>query len=304
MAMTEQQFIEMEGNIKDVWLAYEKQQEDFLPKMYNIIKGKTRQFTDYTMGAHGRMAAWKGSVNYDSVAKGYEKQYRVEKYSTGIPVDRDLWDDEEYMRIKNILTDLASGVHTHMNYESAALFNDAFAGARFKGPDGQALCSASHKTVPSESGVQSNTGTLALNYTNLEKTRIIMQDWVNDRGDKMLIQPDMVFAGQYHEDTLKKLFGSDKEAFSADNTKNIYKDDKFYIHPLMTGKDWFYASSKAMFGGTGANIYMRKDPRNSIERDGATAAGDFNTEILSWKAIARYDIGYTNWHFVHGHRPA
>lgn len=304
MAMTEQQFIELEGNINKVYNSFHKSTIDYLPKMFNVIKTTDRQMTDYTVGAPSRMKKWDGSVFYDSISKGYEKQYRVEKYSTGIQVERDLWEDGEYNQIKTKVSNIAQGVFTHMQYESVAMFNDAFAGAVVLGPDGQALCSASHKTIPSEAGTQTNTGVLELNYESLETVRRAMSRWENDKGDRMLIIPNMVICGDYWEDTCKKLFGSDKEAFTADNNKNIYKNHKYMVHPLIDGKKWFYVSEMAMFGGTGANFCMRKDPRNAIERDGATAVGDFNTEILSWKAIARYDFGFTNWWWVYGNNPA
>jgi hypothetical protein len=304
MAMTEQQFIELEGNINKVYDAFHKDTIDYLPKMFNVIKTTNRQMTDYTMGAPSRMAKWTGTVHYDDVAKGFEKQYRVEKYSTGIQVDRDLWEDGDYQQIKTKVSNIAQGVFTHMQYESVAMYNDGFAGTLVLGPDGQPLFSASHKTIPSEADVQSNTGTLSLYYESLETIRRIMSRWKNDKGDRMLIVPNLVIAGDYWEDTCKKLFGSDKEAFTADNNKNIYKDHKYFIHPLIEGKKWFYVSEMAMRNGTGANFVMRKDPRSNIERDGSTAAGDFNTEILSWKSIARYDYGFTNWWWAYGNNPA
>lgn len=302
--MTEQQFIELEGNIRKVWDSSMKQKKDYLSKCFNIITGNSAQITDFTIGAPSRMSAWTGSVAYDNIKKGYEKQYRVEKYSTGIQVDRDLWEDKEYQRIKTQVKNIAYGVKKHMNYESASLFNDAFAGATYVGPDTGALCSSSHKTIPSESATQTNTGTLDLTYTNLETTKRAMRSFHDDKGDKMLLEPNMIIAGDYWEDTLAKMFGSEKEAFSADNTKNVYKDYKYMIHPLITGKKWFYVDEEAMFGGAGANIYLRKDPRKVLERDGSTASGDFNTEKLSWKSIARYKIGFTNWWWVFGHNPS
>lgn len=195
MAMTEQQFIELEGNIRKVWDAAGKMKKDYLPQMFNIIKGTTAQFTDYTIGAPSRMTRWAGTVAYDTIRKGYEKQYKAEKYSTGIQVDRDLYEDGEYQQIKNQITNIAYGVFKHMQYESASLFNDAFAGATYTGPDGYSLCNANHKTIPSESSVQSNVGTSDLDYTSLESTRRLMRSFLDDKGDKMLIEPDMVICG-------------------------------------------------------------------------------------------------------------
>jgi phage major head subunit gpT-like protein len=304
MAMTAQQFIELEGNIKNVYDAYHQSKKDYLPMMFNIINGTASQMTDYTVGALGRMDKWTGQVSYDSAKKGYTKQYRVEKYSKGVQVDRDLWEDEEYQQIKNKITNLSQAVNAHMQYESISLFNDAFAGAVHLGADGLALCSASHKTVPSEAITQSNLGTNDLDYSGLEASKRAMRKFVNDKGDRMLIEPDLVICGDYWEDTAKRLFGSEKEAFVADNNMNPYKDVKYIVHPLLDGKSWFYVNKDAMLGGSGANVYMRKDPRKVLERDGATASGDFNTEMLSWKSIGRYDIGFTNWWFAYGNNPA
>lgn len=301
MAITEQQYIELEGNIRETWDAYFKDETDWIPILFNLIKRKNAQFTDFTIGAPGRMAPWTGSVAYDSFEKGYEKQYRPVKYSTGIQIDKDLYEDGEYEAIKTRVNNIADGVLTTLQYESASPFDGAFA-TTIVGPDGAALCSTSHKTIPTADN-QTNTGTLDLGYDNLETTLRAMEDWENDRGDKMLVRGDMVIASPYWRDTCKKLFGSDKEAFTADNTENVYKDFEFMVHPLITGKKWFVVNKKAMKGGAGLNMFMRQDPR-SLERDGAAARGDFNTEMLSWKAVGRWVWGWTNWFWVYGQNPA
>jgi phage major head subunit gpT-like protein len=297
MALTEQQFIELEGNINAVWDAYYKHKKDFIPDIFNVIKKQTSQFTDYTVGAAGRMTEWEGSVNYDTFEKGYEKQYKPVKYSTGIQIDRDMYEDKDYERIKNKVSSVAYGVHKTLVQESAFIFNNAFA-TTITGPDGKALCASDHTTIPG-APAQSNTGTNELTYAGLEASMLAMEGFIDDRADKMLIYGDMVIAGPSQRDNCKKLFGSDKEAFVGDNTKNIYKDMSFMIHPLITGNRWFLANKDLMKGGTGLNFFMRRDPRK-LERDGATALGDFNTEKLSWKAVGRWVYGWTNFFFVYG----
>ncbi|MFA4854192.1 MAG: hypothetical protein WC616_02445 [Candidatus Omnitrophota bacterium] len=297
MALTEQQFIELEGNIRETWDAYFKMKKDYIPSLFNVIKRNSAQFTDYTIGAAGRMTPWEGSVAYDTFVKGYEKQYKPSKLSTGIQVDRDLYEDREYESIKTRVNNIAYGVFKTLQYESAELFNYAFT-TTYTGPDSAGLCSASHKNIPTASN-QSNTGILDLSYDNLEITLRAMEDWEDDRGDKMLIQGNMIIASPYWRDTCKKLFGSDKEAFVGDNTKNVYKDFKYLIHPLITGHKWFVVVEDIMKGGSGLNWFMRRDPRN-LERDGDAAKGDFNTEKLSWKSVGRWVKGWTNWFFIYG----
>ena len=297
MALTEQQFIELEGNINKVWEAYHKMKKDFIPDIFNVVKKQQAQFTDYTVGATGRMTPWAGTVAYDNFEKGYEKQYKPSKFSTGIQVDRDMYEDKEYERLKMHIKQVGYGVFKTLAYESADIFNKFTDSTSYAGPDGAALGSASHKNTPNAS-TQSNLGTNELTYTGLETSMLAMEAFTDDRDDKMLIMGDMVIAGPAQRDNCKKLFGSDKEAFVGDNTINAYKDMQYYIHPLITGNKWFLVNTDLMKDGSGLNFFMRRDPRN-LERDGDAAKGDFNTEILSWKSVGRWTKGWTNWFWLY-----
>ncbi|MGE5436621.1 MAG: hypothetical protein ACM3O3_05285 [Syntrophothermus sp.] len=299
--ITTSTFIALEGNINDIKDAYYKNNEEYYDKLFNVIRKKQSQFTDMTLGAPGRMKKWAGSVTYDDIDKGYEKQYRVTKYEDGIQIDRDIVEYKEYERIKPIVNNKLFGVVKTMRYESADIFNEAFSTAKYTGPDGASLCSASHRTIPG-AALQSNTGTLDLTYDNLETTRRLMRSWKDDRVDKMLVEGKMVIAGDYHEATCKKMFGSDKEAFTDDNNINIYKNFSYFIHPLIEDKKWFVVDPDMMKGGSGLNFFIARDPHD-LERDGATATGDFNSEKLSWKIIGSWDKGWTNWFFIYGNNP-
>lgn len=301
MALTEQQFIELEGNINKVWDSYFKMKKDYIPELFNVIKKDSAQFTDFTIGAAGRMHAWNGAVQYDTFEKGYAVQYRPGKYDTGIQIDRDLYEDKEYEQIKTRVNNIAYGVNKTLRYESALPFNGAF-GTAVVGPDSAGMCSASHKTTPN-AAVQTNTFLLDLTYANLETILRAMEDWTDDRDDKMLVEGNMIIASPYWRDTCKKLFGSDKEAFVADNQDNVYKDFKYMIHPLITGKKFFVVNEDLMKDGQGLNFWMRRDPR-TLERDGDAAKGDFNTEMLSWKAVGRWIWKWTNWFWCAGSNPA
>lgn len=299
--MTEQQFIELEGNIRKVWDGYFKKDKDLITPLYNLITDATAQITDMTMGAPGRMTPWEGSVAYDTFEKGYTKQNRPGKASTGIQIDRDMWEDKEYRRIKTLVNSIAWGVQKTLRYDSAKPFNGAF-GTDVVGPDAAGLCSATHYIVPG-SDAQSNSGTFDLTYSGVENTQLAMEGWVDDRGDEMLVEGNLVIAGPYHRVNCEKLFGSKKEAYTADNTTNAYEGMKYFIHPLIKGKKWFLANEELLKGGDGLNFWMRRDPR-TLERDGDAAKGDFDTEKLSWKAVGRWTTFWTNWFSLYGNNPA
>jgi hypothetical protein len=126
MAMTVQQFIELEGNVRHLWDAYFKKKTDLIKPLYNYITDSTAQITDVTMGAPGRMSDWTGSVAYDTLNIGYSYQVRPDKKSTGIQIDRDMWEDKEYRGMKTYINNEAYGVDKTLRYDSAIIFNNAF----------------------------------------------------------------------------------------------------------------------------------------------------------------------------------
>jgi len=297
MAITEAQFIALEGNIRKTQDAYYINEKDYNGKLFNFMNIKTRQFTDYTVGALSRMTPWQGSVAYDSFSPGYEKQYRVDKFSLGLQIEKNLVEDGEYAAVAAKVNSVLEGVRKTLRYDAAVIYNQAFA-TTLTGPDGAALCSATHYTIPGATA-QSNAGTNELTYAGVEATRKAMMNFVDDRGDKMLVEGNLIIAGMNQEMNLFQLFGKDREAFTADQNPNFYQDFQYVIHPLIDGDKWFMVNTQLMKNGAGLNWVMRQDPRN-LERDGALATGDFNTEILSWKAVGRWDIGWTNFYFIYG----
>lgn len=300
MAITEAQFIALEGNIRKLQDAYFTNEKDYNGKLFNFMNIKTRQFTDYTAGTLSRMSPWQGSVAYEDFAPGYEKQYRVDKYSIGLQIEKNLIEDGEYAAVARKTKTALESVRKSLRYDGAVVYNQAFSTTKV-GPDGAALCSATHYTVPTATA-QSNAGSYALDYDGLESTRQAMMKFVDDKGDEMLVEGNLIIAGLAQERNCFQLFGKEREAFTSDNNPNFYQDFQYVIHPLITGDKWFMVNKQLMMNGDGINWVMRQDPRN-LERDGALAQGDFNTEILSWKAIGRWDIGWTNWFFIYGNNP-
>jgi hypothetical protein len=295
MAMTREQFLELEGNIQKVWDAYYKNKADYLPKMFNVATSQRAQENHRSVGAFGRMTDWNGSVAYDSMANGYEKTYRHGKKSTGVQVERELYDDMEYERIKSRVNNVAYGVYKTLQVDGASVFNNAFS-AGIVGPDEVSLCNSAHHLVPNDDA-QSNTSTLDMTVDNLETVLMAMRDFKDDRGDIMDVQGGLVICGTYWAKTVKQIVGSRNEAYTADNQINAHSDLKYVVNPYITGKKWFVTNEDIMKGGDGANFFMRRDPRK-LERD-----SDFDTEVLKWKAVGRWSYGWDNFFWIFGNNP-
>lgn len=295
MALTREQFLELEGNIQKVYDAYFKNKKDYLPMLFAMPTSTRAQENHFGIGAMGRMTEWNGSVAYDSLAKGYENAYRHGKKSTGLQIERELYDDKEYAQIKSRTNRIAYGVYKTLQVDGASVFNNAF-DSNYAGPDSAALCSATHKTVPGADN-QSNIDTLDLSVDNLETVLNRMRDFKDDRGDIMDVMGEVLICGTYWAKTAKQIIGSKNEAYTADNQINAYSDLSYIVDPYITGKKWFMANKDLMMGGDGLNFFMRRDPRK-LERD-----SDFDTEVLKWKAVGRWSYGWDNWFFIYGCNP-
>lgn len=296
MSLTKEQFLELEGNIQKVNETYFKNKTDYLPKILNVESSTRSVENHFGVGAFGQMTAWNGTVAYDDFKGGYENSYRHSKYSTGVPVDRDMYEDKEYQRIKSKVNSVAYGVYKTLQNQGASIYNNAFSSS-YTGPDSVSLCNASHHLVPDDD-TQSNTGTLSLTVDNLETVLLNMRNFKDDRGDIMDVMGDTIICGTYWAKTVRQMIGSKNEAYVADNQINDYADIKYIVCPYITGKKWFVANMDLLKGGEGLNFFMRRDPRK-LERD-----SDFDTEILKWKAVGRWSYGWDNWISIYGNNPA
>lgn len=296
--MTSAQYAELEGNIQKTFDAYFKNKSDYLKQMFNVQSSTKAIENHFGVGAFGKMTAWSGTVEYDDMSAGFSNTYRHAKYSTGVQVERELYDDDEFSTIKSRVNGTAYGVYKTLQTHGADVFNQAF-NASIVGPDGVSLCNTGHK-ISGRTGetAQSNTGVLDLDIDNIETVRLAMRNFTDDRGDIMDVLGDTIIVGTYWAKKVKQIVGSDKEAFTAENQINADSELKYIVNPYITGKKWFMANGDLMRGGDGLNFFMRRDPRK-LERD-----SDFDTEVLKWKNVGRWSKGWDTFHFLYGNNPA
>jgi len=302
MALTSEQYRALEGNIQMITRNTYRSKVDMIPLLYNVMNSKRARELHIGKGTFGRMQPWAGTVNYDEPKLGYQKEYRPGKYSNGLQVDADTYEDEEYDSIKGDVTELLESIDDTLQYEAALTFNNAFSSS-YTGPDSVSLCNSAHHIIAGDDA-QSNTGTLDMSVGNVDKTITYGNQWNNDRGNQMCIQLNMIVSGNYWRETGKKIVGSELEPFSANNDKNVIKQLldgdtlKYLCVPRISGKKWFMVSTKIMKGGKGLNWVMRKDPRK-LERDSG-----FDAEVLKWKSVGRWVSGWDNFFWIYGHNPA
>lgn len=294
MAITRDQWTEVEARAYEFWNLEMAKKKDFNAMLYNVQTSNRSQENHLGIGSIGKMTEWSGAVSYEEFKKGFEKGYRHAKYSKGISFEEEIFRFEEYNKIKNRVSLLLDSVYKTVQAHGVSTFNNAHDSA-FKGPDNVSLCSTSHPYSPTDSTVQSNLFTLDLTMPNLKTVFNAMCKFTDDNGDQTFIMPRVLLTGIDYREEAMKICGpkaSVLEPFTAENDANIYKDDLTYIfHPMITGKKWFLIDPDRK--NNFLNWYDARKP--VIQTD-----GDFDTEVMKNKVVGMWSYGWDHWDWIAG----
>lgn len=297
MGMTREQYADfLNPIIHEVYDLTLQEKKDFVSELFDVNTTKLWEETIHGVGALGLMQPWAGTVHYDDAVPLYKKTFVQKKYSLGLQIERELWEFSQHAKIKDRIKGMATSVFRTRQIHAASVFNNAFT---TNGADGVPLCSASHPYSPSDASVQSNKDVLAFDGDNLEKVAIKMQDFTDDRGNKLLIQPDTIIIPRALKAKALEVTKSEKKPFTANNEINIHYGDDWnvVVIPWLTdASDWYVVDSQLM-KQIGLKWFESRKPvpeRNE----------DFDTEFLKWKTVCLYDYGFVRWEWIFGNQVA
>jgi len=229
--------------LRTIFNKHLKQKKDYVNELFSVEKSTKQAEFNQGTGSLGLMDEWGSSgnqVSYEDVNKGFKATYIHKKYSKGLTLERELVEDDQYGEIKKRVRLLTQSVYYTRQYYGASPFNNAF-NATFAGPDGVALCSASHPNSPNDATTQSNVGTAILNATSLENARNAMKGWKDDKSNLLAIEPKMLIVPPALRKAALVIADSTGEPDISDNNINIWKGsvDVVEFDFLTSGTSWF-----------------------------------------------------------------
>lgn len=227
----------------------------------------------------------------DDPIQGYDSTFTHKKVGKSFYVSRETLEDDLFNVIAAKPKSLASGIRRKVETDAATIFSSANATTYATGPDGVALATASH---PREDGgtVQSNyNSNQALTEAGIELALVAMAGWLDGKGQKILVQPDLLVvpvAKDLEARILLQSTGRTGTTFL--NEINPYQGrfDIFVYHWLTDADDWFLMDRKFDFLKF---IWRRKA---TLERD-----DQVSNEVARWFSAARYSYGWTDWRFIY-----
>ena len=284
-----------DGYVKEKFLVEMKDKKDYLPMFFNMMTSNRSVENFVGLGNTDYMSEWTGSVDYDTIKQNYKIDVQGVKKSKGLSLEREIIEYKNYNEIVSRVQALANTVYRTRQKDGAAVFNNAFSTSGLTDGDGNPLCYASHKIGEGDAVTQSNTGTSSLTVKNIDIVQQAMINFKDDKGNPLHRIGDCIIVGPKQYMNGKKIVGSEKEPFSANNDINVYGNGelKLLYFPWITENVWFLADSMVM--KESLKWIDWRVPK--LER-----YDEFDTEALKYKVVGMWNQVFTDYTFIYGNQ--
>ena len=275
-----------------------------LAQLFNIQNSQRSYEQTSGVGAIG-IDAWdmfeqSGKVGEADFDQGYKATFTHKEYPLEVKIRRKLVDDNMWPEVFNIPERIGDSAALKREVDGASVFNNAF-DSSFTGPDGVALCSASHPWSPQKTGnLQSNTFTYAMTAANVRLMREAMMAFVDDNGNKQGVTPNLLLVPSTLEDDAIEITKSLNDPTSANNTVNpqgpaIGRWQVKVWHYLTDSNAWFMIDSALM------RMALEWYDRVPL---GINPKVEDKTIAATWIAYMRYSYGWADWRWIAGSNPS
>ena len=232
-------------------------------------------------------------VTYQAGGTLWLKEYLYKRYGLAFALTSTLIEDGDHIRIGTTYSEhLAQSLIETKELLCANVVNYAVNSA-YPGGDGVPLASASH---PLAVGTASNLlTTAALSQTSVEQALInVRANGVDNNGKKIHLDPAALIVPPALEFQGEVICKSVLRTGTANNDINALKSRGYLnkgvavLTRLTSNTLWGVFNDNVT---KGLSIIMRSPLKKSME-------GDFETDSWRYKAIERYDVGFTDWRNV------
>lgn len=299
MSMNRAAFLPLlEEGLRKVYFYWLDQKTLTYPDLYDVRSSRKRKETDQTVAGIGMIDRKEEGepTTYDDFVMGYQKEYIHDTFSKGIRLTQELLEDELYGIMGQRAKALGNATRYRMEYDAAALFNNADSatagGGVAKGADGLALLHTAHTLAAVPGTTISNKVSSALTLSALENAFTHFRTLRDDRNLLVMAKPAVLLIPPQLEFDAAEMLKSSGKPYTADNEINALQDRlQIKVWDFLTDSDcWFVLAEKRV----GAPTWFDR-VRPQFMRD-----GDFDTDIVKMKARVRYSRGYTDWRWCYG----
>lgn len=274
-----------------------KQLADRIPSIYSM-QSSSDSFERWSgVGALQDFSEFNGTVVYQAQSQGYDVTATHIPFTSGIQIDRFLYDDDRHGIWQRKPAVLAQSAQRTRQKHGARIYNLASSvdSYFYNNSEGVALCSDSHTTT---SGASTATGfdnltTSALSAVAVAAARIQFRGFRDDVGNRISVVPNRLVIPVDLFEIAYEIAESEGKVDTANNNPNVHKGKYDIIdwEYLTDTNNWFMEDST-----------MRKNwlvwfDRTPLE---FAMAEELDTLVAKWRALMRYSFAWYDWRWILG----
>lgn len=270
---------------------------DRLPGIYTMRTSNDSYERSSSIGALGDFTQFGGTVTYQGQAQGYDVTSQHIAWTSGIQIERELYDDDRHSVWERKPVQLADAAHRTRQKHGARIYNNAASVDTFfyTNSEGVALVSDSHLTT---SGASTTVGfdnmtTAALSAVAVAAARIQFRGFRDDVGNRISVMPDRLVIPVDLYEVAFEIAESEGKVDTQLNNKNVHrgKYDVVDWEYLTDSNNWFMEDSG-----------YRKQSLTWWDRIALefAMAEELDTMVAKWRAYMRYSMEFSDWRWVLG----
>ena len=280
-------------------------QYDQLPDVVSTLFGMDSSNDQYEtvsqVGALSDFTQHTGSVQYQDQHQGYDTTATHVEFSSGIQIERALYDDDRHGIWEKEPGKLAVAANRTRQKHAVRVFTNAASVDTFfyRNTENVALVSDSHTTTSGASTASGfdNKATTAFSAAALLAAVIQMRNFRDDQANRIDIMPDEIWIPPDLYGTAFEVIESFGKTAGSNNERNVHYGG-YKIMPsdggwnyMSDATDWFLCESSLRKQSL---IWYERVPLEFAQ------AEDIDTLVAKWRAYMRYSYMHSDWRWCLG----
>lgn len=236
-------------DLRRVYVEEGKERPLEYPLVFNVIDMTTNPVKDRQVSGLGTMPAKPEGTSFvlDEIIVGPAKEYEAEPFGLAVELTWELWRDELYGVMRDMVKGLARSSRNRQEVEAWSVFNNAFDN-NYPGFDGVSLVNAAHPGMDGVTRSNRPVPDIGFSMTGIQNALLSFEAMTNERGMPLLLQPSMIIMGPANKFVAREILGSPNKPYTSDNEINpLNSEDISWMicHYLTSATAWFMLASKS-----------------------------------------------------------
>ena len=238
-------------DLRQVYIEVGKERPLEYPMVFNVSDMAWNPLTDRQISGLATMPtkAEGSQFNLDEPILGGTKQYTAAPFGLGVEVTWEMWRDELYGVMRELVSELARASRNRQEVDAWDLLNRAFNTAETGFTASESLCSTAHSGLDGVSRTNRPSPDVGLSVTYIQGAVTRFENLTDERNLPRLMAPVMILTTPTNKFVAREVLGSTGAPFTADNEINaLIEEDLSWMvaHFITTTTNVFAVASKGV----------------------------------------------------------